>query len=643
MTLANPRASPLVGRLGVLTLLAAVLFVFSIVPSAMRLDGSGTELWYVVGWTVSSFSAGLAAWRAAAMSDASARKAWRSFSLGCFSWMAATLTWAGYGWVGAVLPFPSAADAFYIGTSVMFIIGLYHYSLPGSGGGRVQVTNFALAITSAVAIGLVMYLPVLAESQLGWFGAFVAFLYPALWLGTCAFGLTCYCLYVPARDSFPLLLILGATGAHAFGDFFYGFDVLNESYAVGTFYDTSWIARFALMTWAALEHRPARGVLLEQNERASAAVNSREAFVPALAVAAILSAGVAAEWHHFGTAILVVLPIILGVGALLAIRERSLFAIERSLRDTAEQGAMSLAESEKRLSGVLEHTTDGVIVLDREFRITYANPNAIATHFADLPYLGLPMWESLDSSPDNEFYTNYRAALARQTPMRFEAYSVQSDLWFEDHVFPTPDGLTIFFRDVTERRRLREELVRLAQHDPLTGLANRTLFGERLDQGLQSGRRHRDLILVLIDLDGFKEVNDCLGHLAGDSLLQQFAGMLTSLARHGDTVARFGGDEFAIVQPGPTEPEGGAEVARRILEALRTPFDIYGTDVMLGASIGIAMAPAHGTGQDELIRSADLALYRAKRTKGAGLNYCIFEPDLDECQHVASVTAAGEA
>jgi diguanylate cyclase (GGDEF)-like protein len=239
----------------------------------------------------------------------------------------------------------------------------------------------------------------------------------------------------------------------------------------------------------------------------------------------------------------------------------------------------------------------------------------------------------LGSSPDNEFYSNYRAALARQIPLRFEAWFAQSDRWFEDHVFPTPEGLTIFYRDVTERRRLREKLVRLAKHDPLTGLANRALFGERLAQGLQSGRRHRDLILVLIDLDGFKEVNDTLGHLAGDNMLQQFAGRLTSLVRHGDTVARFGGDEFAIVQPGPTEPEGGTVVARRIFEALQTPFDIYGSDVTLAASIGIAMAPAHGTEPDELIRKADLALYRAKGTKGASPNYCIFEPGMDDHEH----------
>jgi diguanylate cyclase (GGDEF)-like protein len=203
-------------------------------------------------------------------------------------------------------------------------------------------------------------------------------------------------------------------------------------------------------------------------------------------------------------------------------------------------------------------------------------------------------------------------------------------VWMENHAYPTSHDITIFFRDVTERRRLREELVRLAQQDPLTGLANRALFAERLAAGLQGGRRYRDLVLVLIDLDGFKAVNDSMGHMAGDSLLKQFAGRLTALARQGDTVARFGGDEFAIIQPGPISPEGGEEVAQRISAAMRQPFSVHDTEVMLGASIGIAIAPDHGTRPEELIFNADLALYRAKAKPGDEVKFCIFEPGLDD-------------
>ena len=628
MTQTSARAPTVLRRLTVLALILAALVAFGSLPSVLNLDPPTVGLLFLVASVTVPLLAGLACLHAAARSAGADCRAWRSFALGCLFWILGTLTWASYGWFGAVLSFPSLADVFFGLTSVAFVFGIYHYSLEGSGGSRIQVTNFAIAITAVLAIGFIVYAPFLVDFSLGPIGALVAFFYPVTWLGTFTFCLICFSLYVEGQRTFPFLLILAAAGSAAAADLFYDYALLTDSLVIGDFYFTLWLASFVLLAWAALEHGQSTTIAATAFQRK--ATRPGEALIPAISVAAIMGAGLIAQWHHLGASVLLLLPPVAGFAAFLAMREHAIFASERSLRTRAERNTGKLAESEKQLSRVLAHTTDGVIVLDRELRITYANPNAVAMHFSDRPYLGLRMWEVLGSSPDNEFYTIYRAALAQQAPMRFEAHFTQLDRWFEDHVFPTPDGLTIFYRDVTERRRLREELLRLAQHDPLTGLANRTLIGERLEQGLKSGRRHRDLVLVLIDLDGFKEVNDTLGHLAGDRLLQQFAGRLTGLVRHGDTVARFGGDEFVIIQPAPAEPEGGAEVARRIFEALQTPFDVNGTDVTLAASIGIARAPMHATAPDELIRKADLALYRAKRTKGSGLNYCIFEPDMDD-------------
>jgi diguanylate cyclase (GGDEF)-like protein len=292
-------------------------------------------------------------------------------------------------------------------------------------------------------------------------------------------------------------------------------------------------------------------------------------------------------------------------------------------------GARQLAESEERLSGVLANTTDGVMVLDLDWRITFANQKAVAMLFADQAYLGKRLWDLRRTDGTREFYKNYSRAMKQQCPVEFEAYLAPLDLWLEVHAFPSCDSLTVFFRDVTERRRMNDELVHLTRHDPLTGLANRTLFAERLSAGLECGHQGGELTLMLIDLDDFKFVNDLRGHPAGDRLLQQIAGRLSGLVRRDDTVARLGGDEFAIIHPGPAEPDRGCGIARRISEALLAPFDIEGSQVTLGASIGIAIAPEHASRPEELIHNADLALYRAKETKGTSLNYCVYEPAME--------------
>jgi diguanylate cyclase (GGDEF)-like protein/PAS domain S-box-containing protein len=186
-------------------------------------------------------------------------------------------------------------------------------------------------------------------------------------------------------------------------------------------------------------------------------------------------------------------------------------------------------------------------------------------------------------------------------------------------------GVVLNARDVTERIELEEQLTHQAFHDNLTGLANRALFRDRLDQALaRAERTDRLLAILLIDLDGFKQVNDSLGHDAGDQLLQEVARRFSSIVRSSDTVARFGGDEFALLLEDVTEHEA-IGLTQRLLDRLAAPVTIAGRTVALGASAGVVLHS--GSGQsEELVRDADVAMYAAKDA-GRG-RYEIFCPEM---------------
>ncbi len=175
-------------------------------------------------------------------------------------------------------------------------------------------------------------------------------------------------------------------------------------------------------------------------------------------------------------------------------------------------------------------------------------------------------------------------------------------------------GWVAIIEDITERRRAEAEIVHLARHDVLTGLANRAEFNARLEEASKRVKSNGGGVTVMmVDLDKFKAVNDTQGHLAGDQLLSEVGRRLQSIIRDTDVLARLGGDEFAIIQEGgPDQREGAVALALRIIETVSRPFDVNGQEACVGASIGIAMAPEHGVEPDELLKRADLALYSVK-------------------------------
>ena len=189
-------------------------------------------------------------------------------------------------------------------------------------------------------------------------------------------------------------------------------------------------------------------------------------------------------------------------------------------------------------------------------------------------------------------------------------------------------GWVAIHQDITNSRRDEERVAYMAHHDLLTGLANRSNFMEKLDEaGTRLRRGHEMFTVFMLDLDRFKNVNDSLGHPAGDALLKQTADRLKTVLRETDVVARLGGDEFAIIQAGEIDQRAAAiELAKRIIGLIAAPYDIDGNAVSIGTSIGIAMASAESVDPDTLMKQADLALYRAKSEGRNG--YCFFDAQM---------------
>jgi diguanylate cyclase (GGDEF)-like protein/PAS domain S-box-containing protein len=211
--------------------------------------------------------------------------------------------------------------------------------------------------------------------------------------------------------------------------------------------------------------------------------------------------------------------------------------------------------------------------------------------------------------------------------------------WFRSYAAPKhgPDGkINLWYgssEDISERKASEAEVLRMAYHDNLTGLPNRARFSQVLDAEIaRAGSADTSFALHCLDLDHFKSVNDRLGHPGGDAVLQQIAARLTACLQGRDILARFGSDEFFILQSDPLQPEGVAQLAERISAALSEPLAIEGHLFSVTASIGVAIFPRDGRDPDALFRNSDLALYRAKTT-GRAL-CCVFDNHLDERQRL---------
>ncbi len=284
----------------------------------------------------------------------------------------------------------------------------------------------------------------------------------------------------------------------------------------------------------------------------------------------------------------------------------------------------------------LSHMTQGLCMYDAQQRIVVSN-----RRYAELYGLtpdqvkpGTLLTDVIEARIANGIYANGSPEAYRQERVSVLGRNLDMVQELNDGRFISillrlmpGGGYVSTHEDVTERRRIEARLAHMAHHDPLTDLPNRALLRERLEKALKGIRKHDPYLAVLmLDLDRFKEVNDTLGHLVGDLLIKGVAERLREGMRQTATVARFGGDEFAIIEPlGPGDDEEA--LPRRVQEILSMPMELDGHRVSIGTSIGIAIAPRHGIDPDDLVKKADRALYTAKAA--ARGSYRFYDEQMD--------------
>ena len=308
---------------------------------------------------------------------------------------------------------------------------------------------------------------------------------------------------------------------------------------------------------------------------------------------------------------------------------------QKRIESSLTENAAKLEHMNVRFDAAINNMTQGLCMFDGNQKVLVSNIRYAEIYglSRDQVKAGTTLQEILEFRREkgtnfvlsSDVYLNVNVKNAKETQELVDGRIVS----IARHPMPNGGWLTTH-EDVTDRAKSEKQIAFLAQHDLLTGLANRAEFNAKLEEGSRRVKRYGGAITVMmLDLDKFKAVNDTLGHPAGDKLLVEVAQRLKSSLRETDVLARLGGDEFAIIQEGgPSQHEGAIALALRIITAIAQPFDLDGHQANVGTSIGIALAPEHGVEPQDLLKRADLALYSVK--DGGRNDFRIFRPEMLE-------------
>jgi diguanylate cyclase (GGDEF)-like protein/PAS domain S-box-containing protein len=430
----------------------------------------------------------------------------------------------------------------------------------------------------------------------------------------------------------PLLLLIGFSTMFL-GDILWSVMKVTGSYLPGALQDVLYVAFHVPFAAAA------RAQMRSPEQSAPSAAATSDALVQSLPYAALLTAFlllVIFTRGDIGGPGTIITIVVFGLTLLLMLRQS---LVLREDAATRERRAARLVED--RYASLIANASDVIMIVGVDGTVRFASPASermLGLRPEDLAGKNLfRLWTGEDAERMRAFFGEVAATHGKTVgpvEMRIEhgpdphvLEIVGSNLTDDAAV----QGLALNFRDISDRKALEEQLRELAFHDPLTMLANRNLFRDRVQHALTLARRGQHRVAVMfLDLDNFKNINDSLGHDAGDTLLQAVAQRLVKTTRSSDTVARLGGDEFAILLEGFASVAEVEKVAAALIEALDQPFPLSGAEVHVPASIGVAFSTAT-VGTEGLLSRADIAMYHAK---AAGKNrYIAFMPQMQELLH----------
>jgi diguanylate cyclase (GGDEF)-like protein/PAS domain S-box-containing protein len=601
-----------------------------------------------VGLCLGAVSAALACLLRARSLPGRPRWGWALIGLGVLAWGLGQCAWIYLeSFRGDAVPFPSQADIGYLGMVLLTPAGLL--IMPSAtqalaNRARSVLDGLMLAASLVLMAWLIIVEPLIKAGGDSALALAISLAYP---LGDVVIvTIVVYMLALQrqhGRNVAHLALVGAGIVAFAVSDIGYAYLNLIGGYASGGVTDIGWFAGFSLILLAARKPVDATPGVADNNPARAEAGQPFGVLLPYVAVlGALLTSvvwfartGQSDAFVAYTRSALILL--IVGRQLLTLLENRNL---TRNLEARVAHRTAELFASEQRFHALVQHSSDVVTVVSTDAEVLYQSESAQRvfgypaqvltgrrlTNLLD-PESAARLTDALRSVSGRPYASTVLELTVRHRDRRTRRAEMTITNLLDD---PSVGGLVLNTRDISERKELQDQLVHEAYHDALTQLANRALFRERVAEALGEQGDDDDVTVLFLDLDGFKEVNDSLGHLAGDQLLVHVADRLRESVREGDMVARFGGDEFAVLIESPLGSGEAENVACRMVESLHAPFRIDTRDIHVQASIGLAsaglLAQDSGNGAEQLMRNSDLAMYKAKSAGGSG--YASYDPQM---------------